>query len=45
MLWTESSLVAAAGLYREFGFRLTDEKTHELWGTVVTEQRYDLTFE
>jgi N-acetylglutamate synthase-like GNAT family acetyltransferase len=43
-LWTESRLTAAADLYRMTGFQLTEEKTHELWGTVVTEQRYDLNF-
>ena len=41
-LWTEASLVAAGGLYKSFGFRLTEEKTHEFWGSTVTEQRYDL---
>jgi N-acetylglutamate synthase-like GNAT family acetyltransferase len=41
-LWTECKLIAAANLYRATGFQLTEEKTHELWGTVVTEQRYDL---
>ena len=42
-LWTEASLTAAAGLYKSFQFRLTEEKTHEFWGQTVTEQRYDLT--
>ncbi len=42
-LWTEASLLAAAGLYKSFGFRLTEEKTHDFWGSSVTEQRYDLT--
>ncbi|MGB2867771.1 MAG: GNAT family N-acetyltransferase [Bacteroidota bacterium] len=41
-LWTEARLTSAAGLYASFGFKLTEEKTHKLWGTVVTEQRYDL---
>jgi len=41
-LWTESALTAAARLYESSGFQLTDENTHQLWGTVVTEQRYDL---
>jgi len=41
-LWTEASLVAAAGLYTSVGFRLTEKKKHELWGSTVTEQRYDL---
>ncbi|HTP13916.1 MAG TPA: GNAT family N-acetyltransferase [Bacteroidota bacterium] len=43
-LWTEASLLAAAGLYASAGFRLTEEKTHEFWGSTVTEQRYELTF-
>jgi GNAT superfamily N-acetyltransferase len=41
-LWTVSSLPAAAHLYRAAGFTLTEERTRELWGAVVTEQRYDL---
>lgn len=41
-LWTEASLETAAGLYISAGFQLTEQKTHELWGTAVTEQRYDL---
>lgn len=41
-LWTVSALKAAAGLYRSLGFQLTEENTHEMWGTIVTEQRYDL---
>lgn len=44
-LWTESRLEAAAGLYRSVGFKLTEEKTHKLWGMMVTEQRYDLPLE
>jgi N-acetylglutamate synthase-like GNAT family acetyltransferase len=41
-LWTESRLEAAARLYRAIGFQLTEEKMHEMWGSVVTEQRYEL---
>jgi N-acetylglutamate synthase-like GNAT family acetyltransferase len=41
-LWTESALTAAASLYASSDFQLTEENTHELWGSVVTEQRYDL---
>jgi GNAT superfamily N-acetyltransferase len=41
-LWTEAGLVAAARLYLAVGFQLTEEKTHEQWGMMVTEQRYDL---
>ena len=42
-LWTISELKTAAHLYREYGFKVTEEKTHEIWGTIRTEQRYDLT--
>src|SRR5215510_318469 len=41
-LWTVSELTTAAHLYAQAGFRLTEEKTHEIWGKVRTEQRYDL---
>lgn len=42
-LWTISDLKAAAHLYREAGFRLTGEKTHEIWGAMRTEQTFELT--
>lgn len=41
-LWTTSNLVAAASLYESFGFQITEETTHEMWGATVTEQRYEL---
>lgn len=41
-LWTVSSLLAAARVYQQAGFRLTEEHTHEIWGCLLTEQRYDL---
>lgn len=41
-LWTTSNLTAAAGLYESFGFQITEEATHEAWGAMVTEQRYEL---
>jgi N-acetylglutamate synthase-like GNAT family acetyltransferase len=41
-LWTFSELEAAAHLYRTHGFKLTEEKTHMMWGREITEQRYDL---
>ena len=41
-LWTAGVLTAAAKLYRSAGFRLAEENTREMWGAVVTEQRYDL---
>jgi len=43
-LWTASVLTAAARLYESFGFRMTEETTHVLWGATVTEQRYELNF-
>jgi N-acetylglutamate synthase-like GNAT family acetyltransferase len=44
-LWTVSTLPAAAGLYRSTGFRETEKVTHELWGRVVTEVKYELELE
>jgi GNAT superfamily N-acetyltransferase len=41
-LWTVSSLAAAARIYQDAGFHLTEENTHTIWGCVLTEQRYDL---
>ncbi|HKA20060.1 MAG TPA: GNAT family N-acetyltransferase [Blastocatellia bacterium] len=41
-LLTEKSLLAAARLYRDYGFVLTEQKTHELWGSIITDQTYEL---
>ncbi|MEW6265376.1 MAG: GNAT family N-acetyltransferase [Thermodesulfobacteriota bacterium] len=41
-LWTVRGLEAAAALYRQAGFQLTEETTHPMWGRVVCEQRCDL---
>jgi N-acetylglutamate synthase-like GNAT family acetyltransferase len=41
-LWTVRGLSAAAHLYESAGFQLTEEKTHEIWGAMLTEQRFDL---
>lgn len=41
-LWTTHELDTAASLYKRFGFTLTEEKTHTVWGKHLTEQRYDL---
>jgi GNAT superfamily N-acetyltransferase len=41
-LWTECSLTAAARLYESSGFQLIEENRHELWGKLVTEQKYEL---
>jgi len=40
-LWTTSDLHAAAALYTQFGFRLTEEIPSTAFGRPVTEQRYD----
>jgi GNAT superfamily N-acetyltransferase len=42
ILWTVSALAVAKRLYESVGFVKTEEKTHELWGTIVIEERYDL---
>jgi hypothetical protein len=36
------TLTVATELYRSIGFRAIEEQTHELWGSTVTEVRYDL---
>ncbi len=41
-LWTTRDLRAAARVYELFGFKLTEEKTHPLWGKMVTEIKYHL---
>jgi GNAT superfamily N-acetyltransferase len=41
-LWTIDELKAAAHLYQQAGFQRTEQKTHELWGAMRTEVRYDL---
>ena len=42
-LWTLSFLGRARKIYESLGFSLAEEKTHRMWGTALTEQRYDLT--
>ena len=42
-LGTVSALSAAAHLYLSAGFKVTEESTLTRWGSVVTEQRYELT--
>lgn len=42
ILWTVRGLEAAAHLYRAAGFTLAYESTHERWGRVVTEEKYEL---
>jgi len=41
-LWTLSDLKAAAHLYTDAGFERTEQKTHQIWGGMRTEERYDL---
>jgi len=42
-LLTLSDLKGAARLYQQAGFQRTEHKTHEIWGAIRTEERYDLT--
>ncbi len=41
-LWTVRGLEAATSLYESLGFERREEKTSEIWGSTVTEVRYDL---
>ncbi len=41
-LSTVKELAVAGRLYDSIGFRVTSEERREIWGGVVTEQRYDL---
>jgi N-acetylglutamate synthase-like GNAT family acetyltransferase len=44
-LWTVKTLPIAAKLYQSVGFRKTQELTHELWGSIVTEVKYESALE
>jgi GNAT superfamily N-acetyltransferase len=43
ILWTVSSLTAAAHLYQAAGFRKVEEKPGRMWGAGVVEEKYELT--
>ncbi len=44
-LWTTHEQETAAGLYKKFGFELTEEKPSDAFGKPLREQRYDLRLE
>ena len=41
-LWTVDLLEAAAGLYKSYGFKVSEEKRHMIWGQMLNEQIYYL---
>jgi len=41
-LWTTSDLKAATHVYESAGFRKTEENTHQIWGHIITEEKYYL---
>ncbi|MEW6624893.1 MAG: GNAT family N-acetyltransferase [Bacillota bacterium] len=41
-LWTLSTLEPARHVYKKFRFKLTETKTHDIWGHNLTEERWDL---
>ena len=41
-LWTVETLYIAANLYRSVGFVQRERLTHEIWGSNVTEVKYEL---
>lgn len=41
-LWAIGDLKTNDNLYNCFGFQLTKEREHELWGKNIIEQRYDM---
>jgi GNAT superfamily N-acetyltransferase len=42
ILWTVSVLETAAHIYRSSGFRRTESRTHEIWGRLLMEEKYEL---
>jgi GNAT superfamily N-acetyltransferase len=41
-LWTTSELTTGSYLYAQAGFKKTIEKSHNIWGKFIAEERYDL---
>ena len=44
ILWTTADLMDASRLYTSAGFKLIAEDAHEIWGKLVTEQKYEMEF-
>ena len=44
-LWTTNEQIAAANLYKRYGFHLTEEKPSDAFGKPLFEQRFDLRLE
>jgi len=44
-LWTFQGLDSARHLYEKYGFSLSEERTGEQWGSIVTEQRFNMTID
>jgi GNAT superfamily N-acetyltransferase len=42
ILWTISNLYAARQLYEQFGFQVTNNKTHQIWGQELTEELWEI---
>jgi hypothetical protein len=41
-LWTVHNLFAARKLYGKFDFKVTETKTHKIWGQKLTEELWEI---